>query len=68
MHTYQSFSFGMAENLTYGPALDLSGAIKIGTVGSITAIPNSEIKKHRRRRNHHSLLHTHEIIWAATQL
>ena len=34
----------MTENLAYGPALNLPGAVKIGTVGSITAMPNTEIK------------------------
>jgi len=36
--------YGMTENLAYGPALNLPGAVKIGTVGSITAMPNTEIK------------------------
>jgi long-chain acyl-CoA synthetase len=36
--------YGMTENLAYGPALNLPGAVKIGTVGSITAMPNIEIK------------------------
>ncbi len=36
--------YGMTENLAYGPALNLPGAVKIGTVGSITAMPNVEIK------------------------
>jgi long-chain acyl-CoA synthetase len=36
--------YGMTENLAYGPALNLPGAVKIGTVGSITAMPNVDIK------------------------
>lgn len=36
--------YGMTENLAYGPALNLPGAVKIGSVGSITAMPNTEIK------------------------
>ena len=36
--------YGMTENLAYGPALNLPGAVKIGTVGSINAMPNTEIK------------------------
>jgi long-chain acyl-CoA synthetase len=36
--------YGMTENLAYGPALNLPGAVKIGTVGSITAMPDTEIK------------------------
>lgn len=36
--------YGMTENLAYGPALNLPGAVKIGTVGSITAMPDVEIK------------------------
>lgn len=36
--------YGMTENLAYGPALNLPGAVKIGTVGSITAMPNTEVK------------------------
>jgi long-chain acyl-CoA synthetase len=36
--------YGMTENLAYGPALNLPGAVKIGTVGSVTAMPNVEIK------------------------
>lgn len=36
--------YGMTENLAYGPALNLPGAVKIGTVGSITAMPYTEIK------------------------
>lgn len=34
----------MTEKLAYRPALNLPGTVKIGTVGSITAMPNSEIK------------------------
>lgn len=36
--------YGMTENLAYGPALNLPGAVKIGTVGSINAMPYTEIK------------------------
>jgi long-chain acyl-CoA synthetase len=36
--------YGMTENLAYGPALNLPGAVKIGSVGSITAMPNVDIK------------------------
>jgi long-chain acyl-CoA synthetase len=36
--------YGMTENLAYGPALNLPSAVKIGTVGSITAMPNVDIK------------------------
>lgn len=36
--------YGMTENLAYGPALNLPGAVKIGTVGSIDAMPNTEVK------------------------
>ncbi len=36
--------YGMTENLAYGPALNLPGAVKIGTVGSVTAMPEVEIK------------------------
>jgi long-chain acyl-CoA synthetase len=36
--------YGMTENLACGPALNLPGAVKIGTVGSIAAMPNTEVK------------------------
>jgi long-chain acyl-CoA synthetase len=36
--------YGMTESLAYGPAVNLPGAVKIGTVGSITAMPYSETK------------------------
>lgn len=36
--------YGMTENMSYGPALNLPGAVKIGTVGSITAAPHVETK------------------------
>lgn len=36
--------YGMTENLAYGPSLNLPGAVKIGTVGSIAAMPNTEVK------------------------
>lgn len=36
--------YGMTENLAYGPALNLPGAVKIGSVGSITALPNIEVR------------------------
>lgn len=36
--------YGMTENLAYGPALNLPGAVKIGTVGSTSAMPDTEIK------------------------
>lgn len=36
--------YGMTENLAYGPALNLPGAVKIGSVGSTKAMPDTEIK------------------------
>jgi len=36
--------YGMTENLACGPALNLPNAVKIGTVGSIHAMPNTEVK------------------------
>ncbi len=36
--------YGMTENLACGPALNLPGAVKIGTVGSIHAMPDTETK------------------------
>ena len=36
--------YGMTENLAYGPAINMPGAVKIGTVGSVTALPHSTVK------------------------
>ncbi len=36
--------YGMTENLAYGPAINMPGAVKLGTVGSITALPHSEVR------------------------
>jgi long-chain acyl-CoA synthetase len=36
--------YGMTENLAYGPSFNLPGAVKIGSVGSITAMPYSETR------------------------
>ncbi len=36
--------YGMTENLAYGPAINLPGAVKIGTVGSIKALPGNEVR------------------------
>lgn len=36
--------YGMTENLAYGPALNLPGAVKIGSVGFTKAMPDTEIK------------------------
>jgi long-chain acyl-CoA synthetase len=50
LHWYKSIGieinegYGMTENLAYGPTLNLPGAVKLGSVGSITAMPNVEVK------------------------
>lgn len=36
--------YGMTENLAYGPAINLPGEVKLGTVGSINALPGSEVQ------------------------
>ncbi|UZE94790.1 AMP-binding protein [Alkalimarinus alittae] len=36
--------YGMTENLAYGPAINMPGAVKLGSVGSITALPHSEVR------------------------
>ncbi|WP_250657230.1 AMP-binding protein [Alkalimarinus coralli] len=36
--------YGMTENLAYGPAINMPNAVKIGSVGSIKALPHSEVK------------------------
>jgi len=36
--------YGMTENLAYGPAINLPGEVKLGTVGSIHALPGSEVQ------------------------
>ncbi len=36
--------YGMTENLAYGPAINMPGAVKIGTVGSVSALPYSEVR------------------------
>lgn len=36
--------YGMTENMAYGPAMNLPGQVKIGTVGSIHALPGNEVK------------------------
>lgn len=36
--------YGMTENLAYGPAINMPNAVKIGSVGSIKALPHSEVR------------------------
>lgn len=36
--------YGMTENLAYGPAINLPGEVKLGTVGSVHALPGSEVQ------------------------
>ncbi|PIE43582.1 MAG: AMP-dependent synthetase [Gammaproteobacteria bacterium] len=36
--------YGMTENMTYGPAINMPGAVKIGTVGSVNVLPGNEVK------------------------
>ncbi|PID43278.1 MAG: AMP-dependent synthetase [Gammaproteobacteria bacterium] len=36
--------YGMTENLAYGPAFNMPGAVKIGTVGSVTVLPGNEVR------------------------
>ncbi len=36
--------YGMSENLCYGPAINLPGRVKIGTVGNVNAFPHNEVK------------------------
>jgi long-chain acyl-CoA synthetase len=36
--------YGMTENLAYGPAINLPHAVKLGTVGSVNALPFNEVK------------------------
>ncbi|WP_250657845.1 AMP-binding protein [Alkalimarinus coralli] len=36
--------YGMTENLAYGPAINMPGAVKLGTVGSVSALPHSEVR------------------------
>jgi len=36
--------YGVTENLAYGPTLNLPGKVKMGTVGSVHALPGTEVK------------------------
>lgn len=36
--------YGMTENLAYGPAINMPGAVKLGTVGSIKSLPHNEVR------------------------
>lgn len=36
--------YGVTENLAYGPTLNLPGEVKIGTVGSVNALPGNEVR------------------------
>ncbi len=36
--------YGMTENLAYGPAINMPGAVKIGSVGSIKSLPHNEVR------------------------
>jgi len=36
--------YGMTENLAYGPAINMPGAVKLGSVGSIKSLPHNEVR------------------------
>jgi len=36
--------YGMTENLAYGPAINMPGAVKLGSVGSVKSLPHNEVR------------------------